>query len=46
MSENIKKIVEKSNGKRQNVETFHEISAKFDLKKLILVKIRAILMEF
>ena len=46
VSENIKKISRKINGKLQNFETFHEILANFDLKKLILIKIKAILMEF
>ena len=45
-SENIKKISRKINGKRQNFETFHEILANFDLKKLILIKIKANLREF
>ena len=36
----------KINGKRQNFETFHEILANFDLKKLILMEIKEILMEF
>ena len=30
----------------QNFETFHEILAKFDLKKRSLIKIEAMLMEF
>ena len=34
------------NGKRQNFETFHEILANFDLKKLILIKTKTVLMEF
>ena len=45
-SENIKENSRKINGKRQNCETFHEILANFDLKKLILIKIKAVLMEF
>ena len=46
-SENMtKKTSQKSNGKRQNLETFHEILANFDLKKLSLIKIKAVLMEF
>ena len=45
-SENIKKITRKINGKLQNFETFHEILANFVLKTLILIKIKAILMEF
>ena len=45
-SENIKKSSRKINGKRQKFETFHEILANFDLKKRILIKIKAILMEF
>ena len=40
------KISRKINGKLQNFETFHEILANFDLKKLILIKIKASLMEF
>ena len=36
----------KINGKLQNFESFHEILANFDLKKRILIKIKAILMEF
>ena len=42
----LKKISRKINGKLQNFETFHEILANFDLKKLILIKIKPILMEF
>ena len=45
-SENIKKSSRKINGKLQNFETFHETLANFDLKKRILIKIKAILMEF
>ena len=45
-SENIIKSSRRINGKLQNFETFHEILANFDLKKLILIKIKAILMEF
>ena len=40
------KITRKINGKRQSFETFHEILANFDLKKLILIKIKASLMKF
>ena len=39
------KISRKSSGKRQNFETFHEILANFDSKKLILIRSKAILME-
>ena len=42
----ISKSSRKINGKLQNFETFHEILANFDLKKRILIKIKAILMEF
>ena len=42
----LKKISPKINGKLQNLETFHEILANFDLKKLILIKIKTILIEF
>ena len=45
-SENIKRISRKINGKLENFETFHESLENFDLKKLILIKIKAILMEF
>ena len=45
-NENMKKLVEKINGKRQNFETFHEILANFDLKKIIFITSKAILMEF
>ena len=42
----LKKISRKINGKRQTFDTFHAILANFDVKKLILIKIKAILMEF
>ena len=42
----LKKLVQKINGKLKIFETFPAILAKFDLKKLILIKIKAILMEF
>ena len=45
-SENIKKLVQKINGKLKIFETFPAILANFDLKRLILIKIKAILMEF
>ena len=41
----LKKIGRKINGNRQNVEDFHEFLANFDLKKLILIKIKASLVE-
>ena len=44
-SENIKNT-RKIKGKLQSFETFHEILANFEYKKLILIKIKAILMEF
>ena len=44
-SENIK-ISPKINGKLKIFETFPKILANFDLKYLILIKIKAILMEF
>ena len=45
-SENIKRISRKSNGNLQIVEHFHEFLANCDLQKLILIKIKANLMEF
>ena len=42
----ILKSSRKINGKLQNIETFHEMLANFDLKKRTLIKIKAILMEF
>ena len=45
-SENIKKGSREINGKLQNYETFHEILANLHLKMLILIKIKAVLMEF
>ena len=38
--------LQKISGKRQNFETVNEILANFDLKMLILIKIKAVLMEF
>ena len=45
-SENIKKTSSKINGNQQNFENFHEFLANFDWKRLILIKIKANLMEF
>ena len=42
----ILKICRKINGNLQNCEYFHELLANFDLKKLILIKIKASLMQF
>ena len=44
-SENIKKISPKINGNQHNFEIFHEFLANFDWKRLILIKIKAILLE-
>ena len=43
--ENIKKLVGKINGNRQDFQDFHEFLAHFDLKTLILIKIKGSLME-
>ena len=40
------KLRRKINGNLQLFEKFHELGENFDLKKLILMKIKAILMEF
>ena len=45
-SENIKKISPNINGNQQNSEDFHESLANFDWKRLILIKIRATLLDF
>ena len=45
-SEKLKKLSRKINGKLQNIETFHQFLQNFDLKKLILIEIKASLMEF
>ena len=42
----VKKISRKINGNLQNSEDFHEFLANFDLKTLILIKIKASLTEF
>ena len=42
----LKKISPKINGNLQNFENFHEFLANFDLKRLILLKIKATLLEF
>ena len=44
-SENIKNS-RKINGNLQTFENFHEFLANFDLKKLILINIKASLMKF
>ena len=44
--ENIKKISPKINGNQQNFENFHEFLENFDWKRLILIKIKATLLEF
>ena len=41
-----KKISPKINGNQQNFENFHEFLANFDWKRIILIKIRATLLEF
>ena len=45
-NKNIKKISPKINGNQQNFANFNEFLANFDRKRLILIKIKAILMEF
>ena len=45
-SEYIKNISPKINGNLQNFENFHEFLANFDLKRLILIKIKATFWNF